>query len=93
MTGEVLGGGTDGDAALEHLQSDVGPLADGLEVHAAVDEGLRQVATTCAECIRADGDGTWDFVGLEELDGLRNGEKLEQLLGEEFIVAVIACNV
>ena len=67
---EVLRRGADGDRALEDLQTDVRPLADGLEVDAAVDEGLREVSPPCAEGVRADGDRSRDLVSLEKFDGL-----------------------
>lgn len=72
---EVFGRRADGDVAFKDLQPDVCPFADGLEVDAAVDEGLGEVAAAGAEGVRADGDGSGNFVGFEELDSL--GEERE----------------
>ena len=44
MAGEVLGRRADRYARLEHLQADVGPFADGLQVDAAVDQCLCEIA-------------------------------------------------
>ena len=70
MAGEILGRRADRYARLEHLQADVGPFADGLEVYAAVDEGLGEIAAAGAKSVGANGHWTWDFVCFEELDCL-----------------------
>ena len=44
MTGEVLGGGTQGNRRLENLQANLGPFANGLEDNTTVDEGLGEGA-------------------------------------------------
>ena len=70
MAGEILGRRADRYARLEHLQADVGPFADGLQVDAAVDQCLCEIAPPCAEGVRPDRYGSWYFVRLEELDCL-----------------------
>lgn len=67
---------TDGHSALEHLQSDLGPLADGLEVDTTVDQRLREVSTTGAKSVGPDRDGTRGLVGIEERDGLRSPDEM-----------------
>jgi hypothetical protein len=66
VSGKVFGCGADGHGRFKDLQPDLGPLADGLELHAAVDERLCEVAAPRAERVRADGDGSRGLVGLEE---------------------------
>lgn len=72
MTSEVFWCGADGDATLENLQSNIGPFANGLQIDATVDEGLRQVATTRPKGVGPYCNGTRYLVSLEELDGLAN---------------------
>lgn len=67
---EVLWGGADRDGRVKDDEADLGPLAEGLEVHAAVDEGLGEVPTASLEGVCADDGGAWDFIGLEKLEGL-----------------------
>ena len=62
---------TDWDAALEDLQPDIGPFTDGLQVDAAVDECLREVAPPSAKGVCADSNGSRYLISFEELDGLR----------------------
>lgn len=93
VSSKVFRSSADGDATLEHLQADVRPLAYGLEVHAAVDEDLRQVAPSRAEGVGTDGDGTRDLVGFEELDCLFDGEKVEELLGEVVVITVVIADI
>lgn len=66
MPCEVLGRSADGHGGLEYLQTDLGPLADGLELDAAVDERLGEVAAPGAEGVGAERDGSRGLVGLEE---------------------------
>jgi hypothetical protein len=66
VTSEVLRGGTDGDSRLEHLEADLGPLADRLEVDTAVDERLGEIAAARTERVGPDGNGTRGLVGVEE---------------------------
>lgn len=70
MPCEVLGCSADGHVTLEHLQADVRPFADGLQVDAAVDEGLSKVSSASAESIGANGDRTRNLVRFEEFDSL-----------------------
>ena len=93
MPSKVFGSSTDGYATLEDLQADIRPLADRLEVHAAVDENLSEVASSRAEGVGTDGDGTRDFVGLEELDCLLNREEVEELLGEVVVISVVVADI
>lgn len=71
VPGEVLGRRADGHTALEDLQADVGPLADGFKGHAAVDEGLCKVTPACTQSVGADGHWPRDFVCFEEFDCLK----------------------
>ena len=64
---------TDWDAALEDLQPDVGPFADGLQVHPAIDERLCEIASAGAKGVCADCNGPRHFVCFEELDCLEGG--------------------
>ena len=70
MTGEVFGGRTDRHATLKHLEANVCPFANGLEIDTTINEGLREVASPCAESIRSNGDWPGNFIRLEELNGL-----------------------
>lgn len=93
VTGEVLGGGTDGNGRLEDLESDLGPLSDGLEVDSSGDERLSKITSSCAEGVGSDGDGSGGLVGVEEGDGLGEGKELQELLDEELVVAVVGRDV
>lgn len=93
VSSKVFGSSADGYATLEHLQADIRPFANGLEVDAAVDEDLGEVASSRAEGIGTDGDGTRDFVGFEELDCLFDGEKVEELLGEVIVITVVVADI
>lgn len=81
VTRKVLWGSTDWYATLEDLQTNVRPLADGLEVHTAVDQSLREVPSASAQGVCSDSNWTGDFVGFEEFNGLvkRRCQKLCQL--------------
>jgi hypothetical protein len=61
---------TNGDGRFEHLQTDLAPLADGLEVDSPVHQCLCQVASARAEGVGADGDRSGRLVGLKEGEGL-----------------------
>ena len=61
---------TDWYAALKYLEPNVGPLAYWFQVDATINQSLRQIPTSGAECICPNGNGTRDLVGVEELDGL-----------------------
>jgi hypothetical protein len=56
--------------ALEHLETNVRPLAYWFQVDTAIDKGLCQVTTSGAESIRPDGDGTRNLVCIEKLNSL-----------------------
>lgn len=72
MTCEVFGCGANGDGTLEDLETDIRPLANRLEVDAAVDQGLSKVSPPSTKSVGADGNGTRNLVGFEEFDSLRN---------------------
>ncbi len=93
MSCQVLGCSTDGDARFKDLQTDFAPRSDGFEVDTAVDEGLRQISSPCAEGVGTNSDGTGCLVGFEELDSLGGGEEFEELLGKEGVVSVVGANV
>ncbi|GKT87051.1 hypothetical protein Ct61P_04901 [Colletotrichum tofieldiae] len=93
VAGEVLGRRTEGHVALEDLQTDLGPLADGLEGDTTRDEGLGEVAAMGAEGVCPDDDGAGRLVGLEEGERLARGEQVEELLGEVLGVAVVGADV
>lgn len=93
VAGQVLGRGTERDVGVEDLQTDLGPLADGLELDATVDERLGELTAMCAEGVCADDDGTGRLVGLEEGKGLAGREQAEELVCEELGVAVVRADV
>lgn len=70
MTSQVFGRCPNRDAAFKNLQTDIGPLADGLKVDTPVDEGLCEITTTGAESICPNCDGTRDLVCFKKFYGL-----------------------
>ena len=70
MTRKIFGRGADRHAALEDLQADICPLADGFKVDATVNEGLSEVAPSGAEGVCPDRHGAGNLISLEELDCL-----------------------
>ncbi|KUI63199.1 hypothetical protein VP1G_11449 [Cytospora mali] len=89
VTGEVLGGGTQWHVALEDLQADLGPLADGLEGDTTVNQGAGQVSAVRAQSVCPDDKRSAALVGLEELECLRGAEEVVELLGHVLRVAVV----
>ena len=93
VASEVLGGGTERHLGVEDLQTNLGPLADGLELNTTVDERLCELAAMCAEGVGADDNGAGCLVGLEESKGLAGREQTEKLVCEELGVAVVRADV
>src|SRR5690242_21595677 len=89
VTSEVLGCRTERHLSVKDLQTDLGPLADGLKLHATVDERLSEFTAMCAEGVGTDDDRTGCFVGLEEGKGLTGREKAKKLVRKEFGIAVV----
>jgi hypothetical protein len=63
---------TDWYATFKHLEPDVSPFAYWLQIDTAIDQRLCQISTSGAECVRPDGNGTRNFICIEEFDGLFN---------------------
>lgn len=72
VSGEVLRGRSDRDRrAREDLQSDLGPATlERLEVDAAVDQCLSEIAATSLERVDTDGERSGRVRSGEELEGL-----------------------
>ena len=70
VTGQVLGCGADRHLRVVDNQSHLGPFAYGVQINAAVDECLRQIATTGLQRVCAYGDRPLHFIGLKELNHL-----------------------
>ena len=85
----VLRRRADGHAAVVHQQPHLGPLADGVEVHAAVDERRGEFAATAFQRVRAKRHRPLRLVRLEKLHGLRHGESVEEVPDQEVVVPVV----
>lgn len=70
MPCKVLWRCTNGDAGLKDLKSDIRPFADGFEVNTSVNEGLREIFSSGAKCVGADGHWPRHLVRFKEFDGL-----------------------
>jgi hypothetical protein len=66
----IAGAFTNWYAALKHLEPNVGPLAYWLQVDTTINQCLRQIPTSSAECICPNGNGARNLVCVEELDSL-----------------------
>ena len=75
VTGHVLWGGADGDWRVEHLQTNLGPLAERVQVDTPVNQRLGEITTAGLEGVGADRHGSGDFVRLQKLDKLSQQEK------------------
>ena len=89
MSGHVLRGGADGHARVVHQQTNLGPLTDGIEVHPAVDERRRQLASATLERVRAQRHGSLRLVRLEQLHCLRHAEGVQKVPHEKRVVPVV----
>ena len=86
VTGEVLGRGADRNRRVVDLQADAAPVAQRVQVHAAVDERLREVATTGLQRVGSDDQRSVVLVGLEPLDALLGAEHVEEVLHQLLVV-------
>jgi hypothetical protein len=93
VSGEVLWGRTDGDGRLEHLQTDLGPFAEGLELNTTVHQGLGEVSSSCSQRVGSDGDGSRRLVGFEKGKRFVGVEQFHELAHEERVVAKVRRNV
>ena len=75
MAGHVLWGGADGDRGVKHLQTNLGPLAEGIQIDTPVNQRLGEITTAGLEGVGADRHGSGDFVRLQKLDKLSQQEK------------------
>lgn len=70
MPCKVLWRCTNGDAGLKDLKSDIRPFADGFQVNTSVNEGLREIFSSCAKCVGANSHWPGHLVRFKEFDGL-----------------------
>jgi hypothetical protein len=89
MTSKILRRSTQRNVGLENLQTDLAPLADGLERDATVDQRLGEISSVRSQGVCSDDDGTGHLVGLEEGKGFARSEEVEELLGQVGAVAVV----
>jgi hypothetical protein len=75
------------------LDTDFGPLSNGLEIHSSVNESLSKILSAGFEGVGTNDDGSRDFRSLKELDGFRDGKEREEFLDEEGIVSVVGSDV
>lgn len=61
---------------VEHLQTDLGPLAHRLQGDTTVDECLGEIATMCSEGVCTDNDGARALVGFEKGERLSGREQV-----------------
>lgn len=74
VTGEVLGGSTNGyvSASRENLETDFGPSSfERFEVDSSVDEGLREITSASFERVDPEGERTGSVGRGEEFESLR----------------------
>ena len=93
MSSQVLGSGTDRNGGLVDFETDFGPLCDGVEADAPLDEHLRQIFTLRLERVGSDGHGTSSLLSLNELKALTWREKIEEQLQQVVIVVESLANV
>ena len=72
VTSEVFRSSSDRYAGLEDLKTDLGPLADRLEIDTSVDQRLSEITTTRSEGVGSDGHRSGSFVGFEKGERLYN---------------------
>ena len=89
VAGHVLRRRTDRDPAVVHQEANLGPLADGIQVHAAVDQRRGELAAAALQRVRAQRHGPLRLVRLQELHGLRDGERVQEVLNQKRVVAVV----
>ena len=93
LASEVLRGGTQRDRALEDLEADLAPLADGLEDDASVDEGRGKLSPARLEGVGTDDNRPGRLVGVEEGEELGRREEVEELLSQIRAVGVVGADV
>jgi hypothetical protein len=93
MAGKILRSGTEGYATLEDLETNLGPLPDGLKSNTTVDKSLSKITTMSAQSVCANDDGTGRLVSLKESKSLTGGEEVEELLSEILRVAIVRANI
>ncbi|KAH3664221.1 hypothetical protein OGAPHI_004572 [Ogataea philodendri] len=93
MSGQVFWSGSDRDLRIKDLQPDLGPCSNRLQIDSLVDQSLCQLSASGHQRVCSDTHWSVDLVGLEELDGFRWREQVEQFLGQKRCVAKILTNV
>ena len=89
MTGHVLWRRANWNAGVVHEEANLGPLADGIQVHAAIDERRGELAAAALQRVSTQRHGSLRLVRLQELHGLRDGEGVQEVLDQERVVAVV----
>lgn len=80
VAGQVLGRGAHGHLRVVHDQADLGPLAQRVQVDAAVNERLGEIATPRLQRVGAYRHRPLALVRLQELDELAQREQVHELL-------------
>lgn len=81
MSAQILGRGADRHLTVVNDQTDFRPLVQRIDVHAAIDQRLRQISTPGLQRVRANRHWTLHFVRLEKIDDLnrRRRNALEEM--------------
>ncbi|KAH3659545.1 hypothetical protein OGATHE_005590 [Ogataea polymorpha] len=87
MSSQILRGGSDRNLRVKHLESDFSPWPYWLQINSLVDQGLGQLSASGHQGVGSDRHWSMNFVGLEELNGLRRREKVEKLFRQKWCVA------
>ena len=80
MTCQVFRGCTQRYLRIENLKTDFRPLSNRLQLDTTVDERLCKLSSMGTECVCADDDGSWGFVGFEEGLSFAGWEEVEELV-------------
>mmetsp|Transcript_10572 Transcript_10572/g.43801 ORF Transcript_10572/g.43801 Transcript_10572/m.43801 type:complete len:245 (+) Transcript_10572:1066-1800(+) len=89
MTGHVLWRRANWNAGVVHEEANLGPLPDGIQVHAAIDKRRGELAAAALQRVSTQRHGSLRLVRLQELHGLRDGEGVQEVLDQERVVAVV----
>lgn len=66
----MIGSNTYGHAAFKHLEANVRPFSNRLEVNATVHQGLSKITPSRPKCVGSYCHRSRNFIGFEEFNGL-----------------------
>lgn len=81
MSGQIFWSGANRHWRVKGHQTHLGPFADRLHIHAAVNQSLGQVTAPCLERVGPQGDWTGNLVGFKSFANLSNVTRSDQSYG------------